>query len=143
VRRIAAALVAVLAVTGCTPEERDRWLDWHAVDPAAALAALEQSPGDSPSPGDCSSYTPLFEQYGLPVATFKKIAYRESGCNHRSFVIDRDDAGGGLLGLNLKGRLAATWNDWCGLTLGNVTDAEINVRCAAVAYRKLGMKPWR
>jgi hypothetical protein len=137
-----AAFVAVAALTGCTPEEQQRWLEWHAVDPAAALASLEQSPADPPSPGDCSSYAPLFEQYGLPVATFKRIAWRESGCNHRSFVIDSDDAGGGLLGLNLKGSLARGWNSWCGLNLGNVRDAETNVRCAAVAYQKLGMRPW-
>jgi hypothetical protein len=93
-------------------------------------------------PGNCESYVPLFEAYGLPAATFKRIAWRESGCNHRSFVIDSDDAGGGLLGLNLKGSLARGWNSWCGLNLGNVRDAETNVRCAAVAYQKLGMRPW-
>lgn len=94
-------------------------------------------------PGDCSSYAPLFAVYGLPVATFTRIARRESGCNHESFVIDRDDAGGGLLGINLKGRLAAGWHRWCGATLGNITDAEVNVRCAAVAYQKMGLRPWR
>jgi hypothetical protein len=94
-------------------------------------------------PGNCESYWPLMQSYGLP-RTFVRIAWRESGCDHRSFVIDRDDAGGGLLGLNLKGvSLARGWYRWCGLTLGNVTDAETNVRCAAVAYQKMGMAPWR
>jgi hypothetical protein len=161
VRRAVAitALVAVTGVTGCTPAELDAWLGWHAQDPAAAVeyanqpdvqASLRDTPApetnrtsSSQTPGDCQSYRPLFAAYGLPVDTFTRIAWRESGCDHRSFVIDRDDAGGGLLGINLKGRLAATWNDWCGVTLGNVTDAEVNVRCAAVAYRKMGMAPWR
>lgn len=93
--------------------------------------------------GDCSSYAPLFKEYDLPVATFTRIAWRESGCNHESFVIDSDDAGGGLLGINLKGSLAAGWHRWCGATLSNITDAEVNVRCAAVAYQKMGMAPWR
>jgi hypothetical protein len=46
------------------------------------------------------------------------------------------------LGLNLKGSLGRTWHNWCGLTLGNVTDAETNVRCAADAYQRMGMQPW-
>lgn len=99
-------------------------------------------PASSPTPGDCSSYAPLFAEYGLPVTTFQRIAWRESGCNHNSFVIDRDDAGGGLLGINLKGSLAAGWYRWCGATLGNITDPEVNVRCAAEAYQRLGMRPW-
>jgi hypothetical protein len=93
--------------------------------------------------GDCASYAPLFDAYGLPASTFMRIAWRESGCNHKSFVIDRDDAGGGLLGINLKGSLARGWYAWCGATLGNIIDAEVNVRCAAVAYQKMGMAPWR
>lgn len=93
-------------------------------------------------PGDCDSYVPLFNQYGLPAGTFKKIAWRESGCNHLSFVIDSDDAGGGLLGINLKGSNARTWSQWCGATLNNITNAEVNVHCAAEAYQRMGLQPW-
>lgn len=95
------------------------------------------------APARCAVYAPLFRKYHLPVATFTRIAWRESGCNHRSFVIDRNDTGGGLLGINLKGRLGRTWHRWCGVTVGNVRSAEVNVRCAAVAYRKMGLAPWR
>ena len=93
--------------------------------------------------GDCQSYVPLFEAFDLPAQTFARIAWRESGCQHSSFVIDRDDAGGGLLGINLKGSLARGWNQWCDVTLGTVTDALTNVRCAAAAYQRMGMAPWR
>jgi hypothetical protein len=93
-------------------------------------------------PGDCSSYQPLFEQYGLPVNTFTQIAWRESGCNHLSFIRDSDDLGGGLLGINLRAG-ASTWFSWCGLTTANITDAETNVRCASEAYSRMGMTPWR
>jgi hypothetical protein len=103
----------------------------------------DPAPTSSPTPGDCDSYTALFEANHLPVATFKRIAWRESGCDHESFVVDRDDAGGGLLGINLKGSLARGWYAWCGATLANITDPEVNVRCAGVAYAKLGMAPWR
>lgn len=120
---------------------------------ASALVLLTQcAPDCAPEPeavtvevvpGDCDSYVPLFVEYGLPPATFKRIAWRESGCNHESFVIDSDDAGGGLLGINLKGaQLARGWNQWCGATLANITDAEVNVRCAGEAYQRLGMRPW-
>lgn len=124
-RRLLAAVPLVL-LAQCAPE----------------CAPDSSTPTVDVTPGDCSSYAPLFERYGLPVQTFERIAWRESGCNHRSFVIDSDDSGGGLLGLNLRAG-AATWRSWCGLTLGNVTDAETNVRCAAAAYDRMGMRPWR
>jgi hypothetical protein len=145
--------IALVALMGCTPNQIRAWVRWYGDDPTAATEyanqpevkeALAQSiqRSESVQPGDCDSYAPLFEKYGLPVATFKRIAWRESGCNHRSFVRDSDDLGGGLLGINLRAG-ADDWFDWCGLTLGNVTDAEINIHCAAEAYQRMGMAPWR
>jgi len=161
-RVVALVLAALVTVAGCTPAQVRAWLRWHAEDPETAVAFLDTDAGrdllagdDSdgpqfaeylatlPTPGDCSSYAPLLELHGLPVATFTRIAWRESGCDHRSYVVDHDDAGGGLLGINLKGRLAALWREWCGVTLASVTDAETNIRCAAAAYRRMGMAPWR
>jgi len=157
--RVLLAVVALFAATACTPAQVRAWLRWHRADPDAAVAFLDTDVGRelladdgsdepqfaqwlTPTPGDCGSYAPLLELHGLPVATFTRIAWRESGCNHRSFVIDADDAGGGLLGINLKGSLAATWHSWCGVTLGSVIDADTNIRCAAEAYRRLGLRPW-
>ena len=145
-RRVAALVLGVaglVAVTACTPREVAMWQDWHQTDPAAAEAFAATLPADPPaaSPADC--YRALFAANGLPVETFARIAWRESGCNAASYVSDSDDEGGGLLGLNLKGALAARWAVWCGLTSRNVTDPAINVRCAAVAYRMLGLAPWR
>jgi hypothetical protein len=146
VNRLAATVVSLAALCGCTPGERAAWDAWHAKDPAAAEAFAHQladrATDRAPTPGDCASYVPLFEAHGLPAATFKAIAWRESGCRHDVFVINRTDSGGGLLGINLKGSLAATWHRWCGATLANITDAEVNVRCAAAAYRRMGMAPW-
>lgn len=154
-RLVPLALAALVSLSACTPREVRGWIAWHEVDPDAAveyatrpevvadLASGEHDETDSgsPTPGDCSSYAGLFAAYGLPVATFERIAWRESGCNHRSFVRDSDDLGGGLLGLNLRAG-ASRWFAWCGLTVSNVTDAETNVRCAAAAYDRLGMAPW-
>lgn len=162
-KRLLPAALAAVALTACTPRELSQWSDWYRKDPEAARefaqrpevqASLRnnqparrttQPPASSSgvSAGNCDSYAGLFQKYGLPVSTFKAIAWRESGCNHRSFVMNSTDSGGGLLGINLKGRLAATWYDWCGATLGNITNAEVNVRCAGIAYRKMGMAPWR
>jgi hypothetical protein len=97
---------------------------------------------DAASMSACNKYVPLFVKYHLPVSTFKRIAYRESGCNAKSFVIDRDDAGGGLLGINLKGKLAVAWKRLCGVTLSTVTFAEVNIRCAGKAYHIMGLRPW-
>lgn len=95
------------------------------------------------SKANCEKYVGLFKKYGLPVSTFKAIAWRESGCNPKSFVMNRTDSGGGLLGINLKGKLAAAWKKMCGATLANITNAEINVKCAKAAYKIYGLKPWR
>lgn len=95
-------------------------------------------------PGDCDSYVALFEAYGLPSATFKRIAWRESGCNHTSWVSDRDDLGGGLLGINFRtANLRNGWLNWCGATVNNFRyDANLQVRCAKEAYNRLGLRPW-
>ena len=123
-RHLTIAAAAVLGLTGCAQ-------------------ALDHASQGGPTPGNCASYAPLFARYGLPVATFQRIAWRESGCNPAVTVFDSDDSGGGLLGLNLKGAMAGYWLRLCGLTLANVTNADTNVRCAAAAYRSQGLAPWR
>lgn len=96
-------------------------------------------------PGDCDSYVPLFEAYGLPAQRFRAIAWRESGCNHRSWIVDSDDLGGGLLGINFKTQnLRNGWMRWCGAapTAAFRDDAGWQVRCAKEAYDRMGMAPW-
>jgi hypothetical protein len=149
-------LLALGTVTGCTPNQIRAWVNWYETDPEAATEFAnrpeirEELSSDAPQfeqwlssyePGNCDSYVPLFEEFGLPVATFKRIAWRESGCNHLSFVRDSDDLGGGLLGINLRAG-ASNWFSWCGLTVSNVTDASKNVECASEAYQRMGMQPW-
>ena len=117
-----------------------------ACDPASTDGPqfAQQQAAASVVPGDCDSYGPLFAAYGLPVATFERIAWRESGCNHTSWVFNRTDSGGGLLGINFKGSLAAGWYRWCGATLSNFRyDPDLQVRCAKEAYDRLGLRPWQ
>ena len=157
-----AVLSIVVVLSSCTLEQVALWQAWFDQDPDAALefanspqiqaelaAGIDEGGPSNDSylrgyrPGDCGSYHELFAAYDLPVQTFSRIAWRESGCNHRSYVSDGNDEGGGLLGLNLKGSNAGYWRRLCGLTTGTVTDAETNVRCAADAYRQLGLSPWQ
>ena len=150
-------LLAILALllTACTPAQHRAWLNWWHSDPQAAVdyanrgcpgtsgCAVDQPSVASPTPGDCDSYVPLFQAFGLPTSTFRHIAWRESGCNHTVFVNNSTDLGGGLLGINLKGSLGPTWFRWCGATTGNITNATVNVRCAKAAYSRMGLAPWQ
>lgn len=122
-RSLVAALPLLLAE--CEP----------ACDPPATIEA---------TPGDCDSYAPLFERYGLPVSTFEHIAWRESGCDHTRFTNDSDDLGGYLLGLNFRtATLRAGWLSWCGATVDNIRyNPDLQVHCAKEAYVRLGLKPW-
>lgn len=161
-RRLGAVLAALAlgallgTLMGCTPRQVQLWVAWHDEDPAAAEAYASQPEVvaelaerrhevDAPTPGDCASYDSLFAAHDLPVATFRAIAWRESGCDHTRFTDDRDDLGGYLLGINFRtATLRAGWASWCGATLANIRfDAERQVRCAAAAYARLGLSPWR
>jgi hypothetical protein len=136
-KKYLAASALVVLLNQCAPE---------CTDPASTDGPQfeQEQAAQQVTPGDCDSYVPLFEAYGLPVATFKRIAWRESGCNHTSWVFNRTDSGGGLLGINFKGSLAAGWYSWCGATLSNFRyDPELQVRCAREAYNRMGLAPWQ
>lgn len=96
------------------------------------------------TPGDCDSYTDDMAAAGLPVASFRAIAWRESGCNPSSWVVDSDDNGGGLFGFNFIGSMAGYWRNLCGATpatlRGNVA---VQMRCASAEYRAHGLRAWR
>lgn len=106
--------------------------------------ACDPPPAVEVTPGDCASYAPLFQRYGLPVTTFERIAWRESGCDHTRFTNDSDDLGGFLLGLNFRtATLRTGWSAWCGATVDDIRyDPDLQVRCAKEAYVRLGLKPW-
>lgn len=162
IKRLVVAVILLATATGCTRSQIGAWVRWLGDDPDAALefanrpeiqAELAGSDGpqfsqylaaDRVVPGDCSSYAALFDAYSLPVQTFTAIARRESGCDHRRYTDDRDDLGGFLLGMNFRtSTLRAGWFSWCGATLGNVRyDPDLQVRCAAEAYARLGLRPW-
>lgn len=96
------------------------------------------------TPGDCSSYHDDMRSVGLPVQTFSRIAWRETGCDPWAWVVDSDDTGGALFGLNFRGSLARYWRNLCGATTGNIRgNVPLQMECAAAAYDELGLRPWR
>lgn len=136
--RLLSAAALTVMLTQCAPE--------CAPDPAGTDGPqfAQSEAAAAVVPGDCDSYVPLFQAYGLPASTFRAIAWRESGCNHTRFTNDSDDLGGYLLGLNFRtATLRAGWLSWCGATVNNIRyDANLQVRCAAEAYHRLGLRPW-
>jgi hypothetical protein len=95
--------------------------------------------------GDCDSFAEEAAAAGLPWSTFSRIAWRESGCDPWSWVVDSDDDGGGLFGLNFKGQnMKNAWATMCGATTANIRgNVPLQMECAAAAYNQLGMSPWR
>jgi hypothetical protein len=96
-------------------------------------------------PGDCASYHDDMAAAGLPVNTFSRIAWRETRCDPDIWVVDRDDEGGVMFGLNFKGRnMKRYWLDACGATVDNIRgNVPLQMQCAAAAYDQVGLRPWR
>lgn len=94
-------------------------------------------------PGNCETFRPLMEKYGLPADKFLAIARRESNClpnvhNGRG----RDDSYG-LGQINTYGNLWGELQWRCGLEYKEqLYDPETNIRCMAELYKAYGMKPW-
>lgn len=155
---IATATVGLTA-TGCTPNEIRGWVQWHDKDPAAAEAFAHQpevqsslhngsrttsSGGGGWTAGDCASFADEAAAAGLPWGTFSRIAWRETRCDPNAWVVDSDDTGGALFGLNFKGSLATHWRNLCGATTGNIRgNVPLQMRCASAQYHQYGMGAWR
>lgn len=99
------------------------------------------------APARCDWLAPHLEAAGLPVATFQRISWRESGCARNGVrVADHDDLSSSRFGLNFRtAGLRRTWARWCGATHWTQPGANVSldVACAAAAYRRLGLRPWR
>ncbi len=89
------------------------------VPPAAAAEAKR-----------CPKYEHLFEQYRLPVATFSRISWRESRCNHRVVSPIRASTGRPDVGLV---QISASWSSLtmriCKVKRSQVVKALTNVHC--------------
>jgi hypothetical protein len=112
---------------------------------ATGLVMTTASPAPA-APQRCQWLRPYLEAVGLPVETFLRISYRESGCAVNGVhVIDRDDMSTSRFGLNFKGRgMQRYWRNLCGATSYlQMRNVNFDVRCTAAAYRQMGLRPWR
>lgn len=109
------------------------------VSPPSADAA------DAYRPDRCAWMAPYLAEFGLPVATFQRIAWRESGCAFRApCVATRTDLACSRFGLNFKGSLAARWRALCGARSHLATRYfDVDMTCARKAYERMGLAPWQ
>lgn len=133
-RLLAIGALPVLMLQECAPQ----------CTPEASVAVEVPSGADGTgTPGDCASYHDDMEAAGLPVSTFSRIGWRETGCDPWAWVVDSDDTGGAFFGLNFKGSLAGYWLNLCGATTGNIRgNVPLIMECTAAAYREAGLRPW-
>jgi hypothetical protein len=116
VRRLA-ALVAVLALTGC---QWQRWADSLTAD--AAAAGLP-----------CPEHAAIIDLAGLP-DHFHYVADRESTCDPAA--VNDESGATGLL------QVMPMWADDCGTTRHGLLNAWINAVCAAHIYDVQGPGAW-
>lgn len=95
-------------------------------------------------PGDCSSWRPLVERYGMPWAWAERIMRRESGCTHA--LADRPSTGDlsiGAFQVNYYSSSMAAWWAENGWTWDLVSrHAEAAVAAAGALYAACGSGPW-
>jgi hypothetical protein len=116
------------------------------VDPPAAAPAPSSDPietGFGIEPGNCESFRPLMEKYGLPADQFLRIANRESKCLPNVHNGRGLDDSYGLLQINTRGNLWGELQWRCNLTSKEqLYDAETNIACAAALRAAYGDRPW-
>lgn len=113
------------------------------IDPASASAPAASPAAPTPKSGDCESWRPLFDRYGIPFDAALPLMRRESRCvvgAHNGNSGTADDSFGPLQ-TNRFGRLAAWW-DSGGYTAAVMSTPEGAVAAAAVLYRMCGWGPW-
>lgn len=113
--------------------------------PATLAAPAPAGAADAYQPARCAWMAPFLAEFGLPVATFQRIAWRESGCAFRApCVATRTDLACSRFGLNFKGSMARYWRQLCGARSHLDTRYfHIDMTCARKAYERLGLAPWQ
>jgi len=96
--------------------------------------------------GKCNWLAPHLAAVGLPVSTFMAISARESGCAVGGVrVATRTDLSTSRFGLNFRGSMPRYWSSLCGVSDWRAPGASVStdVRCAAAAYHRMGLRPWK
>jgi hypothetical protein len=106
--------------------------------PSSAVSVLNS--------GQCDWLAPYLSSAGLPVRTFEAISARESGCSRSGVhVVRRTDLSTSRFGLNFRGSMPRYWASVCGTSDWTAPGRSVvtDVTCAAAAYHRQGLRPWR
>jgi hypothetical protein len=111
-------------------------------------AAYATPPTPQPVKGDCESWRPLLEKYGLPFDRLRPIMWRESRCSHaRNYNRRTRDDSFGVLQINRWGSLDRKWTA-AGFPRWFMDTPEGGVAAAAFLYHACnrrgngGLGPW-
>lgn len=116
---------------------------------ALTVFSVAVAPARADAAGRCPKLEPWFKKYGLPVATFSRIAYRESRCNPKSVSAVRKSTGYPDVGaLQISGSWRTVTIESCGLKPGEshihaLTRLSCNLRVARYLYDNGGLGHWR
>lgn len=114
-----------------------------------ALAVLTPSKALKASTGTCPAMEPYFRRYGLPVATFSRIAYRESRCDWTSISAVRRSTGWPDVGaVQIQGSWNTVTRRVCHLKpsqshIRALTKPDCQLKVARFLYLNGGLGHWR
>ena len=140
-------VLALAALTGCTPQEVAAWKHWLVTDPVAAQAALANVkpihvqpsapvPANAPMGSKCGQWYDEAMNAGFSFnqwRTVDRIMWRESRCQEGAH--NRAGANGLM-------QLMAMWADDCGTTVSGLRQGAINLRCARHVLDVQGWDAW-
>ena len=98
--------------------------------------------------GTCPQYEPMFKKFGLPVAEFSRISFRESRCNPRSVSPIRKSTGKPDVGLvQISASWATVTRTICHVSYSQVVPALTKVNCnlavASYLFKNGGLNHWK
>jgi hypothetical protein len=126
--------VSGLVVSGTTPAVRGTVV--QATDTVAPPATIP-----APIDGDCATWRPLLERYGLPWSKFEPILVRESNCTN-AHAVDGDDHSHGGLQVNILSSATRRAFEALGFDHDYLHTVEGAIHAAGNLHLVCGMAPW-
>lgn len=133
--RRACALLVLLVLVSCTPDELARWSAWHDVDPIAADAYADDVL-DELAYGRCGRWHDEALTAGFAESdwsTLSRLMWRESKCLPH---VQNPSGATGLL------QVMPMWADDCGTTPEALFDPNVNLTCARHVLDVQGWQAW-
>lgn len=132
-----------IALIGCTPEERNAWLQWEAVDPVAANVFRDTYIAEHAAEvaveaiyGQCGEWHDLAISVGWPEdhwTTLNRVMFGESNCLATAY--NRSGATGLL-------QIMPGWAPKCGGVQSDLFDPTFNLSCGLLVLAEQGWTAW-